>query len=160
MKANGMHRTLALCALATSLLALTGSPTSVHAGGPANTRPYWAADAKLQSTEGYGPQVARGKAVYGVWCAACHGAGAGREGRGRPGVEALDALHTGEVPAILDERRDLTPEIVSYFVRNGNTSMMPFYRKTEISDADLADLGAYLSRLNPEQKASESPVAK
>lgn len=33
---------------------------------------------------------------------------------------------------------------------------MPFYRKTEISDAELAALGLYLSRLNPDVTSPSS----
>jgi hypothetical protein len=33
-------------------------------------------------------------------------------------------------------------------VRYG-VSVMPFFRRTEISDTELAALGAYLARLNP-----------
>jgi mono/diheme cytochrome c family protein len=36
---------------------------------------------------------------------------------------------------------------VKTFVRNG-VSIMPFFRKTEISDADLDAIAAYLTRNN------------
>mgnify|MGYP002714915324 FL=1 len=52
---------------------------------------------------------------------------------------------SAEVPALLEERTDLVPETVEYFVRNG-VSVMPAFRKTEIGDEDLAALGAYLAR--------------
>lgn len=42
------------------------------------------------------------------------------------------------------QRPDLTPELVGYFVRNG-VSVMPFFRKTEIGDADLAALSRYIT---------------
>jgi mono/diheme cytochrome c family protein len=89
----------------------------------------------------------RGKQVYATWCADCHGPGPGRYGLGLTGTAALEAKYNGTKAAVLDERTDLTPAIVSYFVRNG-ASVMPFFRKTEISDGDLAALGAYLSRRN------------
>jgi mono/diheme cytochrome c family protein len=57
---------------------------------------------------------------------------------------ALTALYKGSKPAMLEERTDLTPEIIKQFVRNG-VSVMPFFRKTEISDADLDALALYLS---------------
>ena len=82
---------------------------------------------------------ANGEAVYDLWCAPCHAAGP----RKHPGTAALEVLHKGEKPAVLVERTDLTPEIVSFYVRNG-VSIMPFFRKTEISDKDLVDLGAFL----------------
>lgn len=96
--------------------------------------------------------VSRGKRVYDTWCVQCHGPGPGRYGRGLTGTEALEAKYEGKLPAILDERTDLTPELVSYFVRNG-ASVMPFFRKTEITDQELEALSAYLSRLNKPVKA-------
>lgn len=92
-------------------------------------------------------QLVLGKRVYDGWCVTCHGPGPGRSGGGLTGTEALEAKYAGKVPAVLDERKDLTPDFVSYFVRNG-ASVMPFFRKTEITDDELAALSAYLSRLN------------
>ena len=82
----------------------------------------------------------RGDAVFQKWCAPCHAAGPGH-----PGTTAIAALYKGAKPAALEDRTDLTPAIVAQFVRKG-VSVMPFFRKTEISDADLDALGAYLSR--------------
>jgi mono/diheme cytochrome c family protein len=98
-------------------------------------------------------QLIAGKRVYATWCVNCHGPGPGRYGRGLTGTEALEAKYEGKVPAVLDERTDLTPTFVSYLVRNG-VSMMPFFRKTEITDAELAALSAYLSRLNARPQSS------
>src|SRR3970282_1069718 len=80
-----------------------------------------------------------GKEVFDYWCSACHGAGPGK-----PGTSALQALYNGQKPALLEERTDLTPELTRSFVRTGVT-VMPFFRKTEISDADLDALAAYLA---------------
>ena len=84
--------------------------------------------------------IAHGKMVFDNWCAPCHA-----PGPRHPGTQALAALYKGEKPDALENRTDLTPEIVSTFVRTG-VSVMPFFRKTEVSDDDLAALGAYLSR--------------
>lgn len=81
----------------------------------------------------------RGKEVFDYWCAACHG-----DGPGMPGTAALQALYGGQKPALLEERTDLFPELTRGFVRTG-VSIMPFFRKTEISDADLDALAAYLA---------------
>lgn len=62
-----------------------------------------------------------------------------------PGAQALAAKYKGTKPAFLDQRTDLSPGVVKYFVRNG-VSVMPFFRKTMVSDADLDALAAYLSR--------------
>lgn len=81
----------------------------------------------------------RGEEVFDQWCEPCHGVGPGR-----PGTVALQALYNGQKPALLEERVDLVPELTRSFVRTG-VSIMPFFRKTEISDADLEALGAYLA---------------
>jgi mono/diheme cytochrome c family protein len=83
--------------------------------------------------------VQRGKQVFDQWCAPCHG-----DGPGKPGTAALSALYKGQKPALLEERTDLVPELTKQFVRTG-VSVMPFFRKTEISDADLEALAAYLA---------------
>ena len=80
-----------------------------------------------------------GQDVFDHWCAPCHA-----PGPGHPGTQALDALYRGEKPGALEERSDLVPEVTRVFVRNG-VSVMPPFRKTEITDADLAALAAYLA---------------
>jgi mono/diheme cytochrome c family protein len=81
----------------------------------------------------------RGNEVFQYWCAACHA-----PGPRHPGTQALDTLYKGAKPGALEERTDLTPELTTTFVRTG-VSVMPPFRKTEISDADLAALAAYLA---------------
>lgn len=81
-----------------------------------------------------------GRSVYEKWCAACHDPGINH-----PGTHALMAKYSGSKPAALVDRTDLPPDIVKYFVRHGITIMPPF-RKTEISDSELDALAAYLSR--------------
>jgi mono/diheme cytochrome c family protein len=49
----------------------------------------------------------------------------------------------GERPGSLELRTDLTPDILAFFVRNGS-GPMPGFRKTEVSDADVAAIAAYL----------------
>ena len=48
-----------------------------------------------------------------------------------------------KIPALLTEREDLTAEYISALVRQGVKSM-PFFRKTEIGNEDLAALNLYL----------------
>jgi hypothetical protein len=48
------------------------------------------------------------------------------------------------VPAVLDQRRDLNSAFIDYVVRNG-MSFMPSFRKTEITNQELAALSAYLT---------------
>ncbi|MPT47755.1 MAG: cytochrome c [Sphingobium sp.] len=80
-----------------------------------------------------------GKQVFDKWCATCHSSAPSS-----PGTIALAAKYEGEMPGVLEDRTDLTPEVVSMFVRSGISIMAPF-RKTEITDAQLGDLSAYLS---------------
>jgi mono/diheme cytochrome c family protein len=88
-------------------------------------------------------QPERGRAVFESWCAACHAPGARH-----PGTQALEALYQGAKPAALEQRTDLTPEVTRAFVRTG-VSVMPPFRKTEISDPDLDALAAYLAPRTP-----------
>jgi (+)-pinoresinol hydroxylase len=82
----------------------------------------------------------RGYVQYQDYCSACHG-----EGRDKPGTLALGAKYKGAEPALLEKRTDLTPQLIKLYVRNGIT-VMPIFRKTEISDADLDAIVAYLTR--------------
>ena len=77
--------------------------------------------------------------MFDKWCAPCHG-----DGPGKPGTSALQALYKGTKPALLEERTDLVPQLTKTFVRTG-VSIMPFFRKTEITDAELDALAAYLA---------------
>jgi mono/diheme cytochrome c family protein len=83
----------------------------------------------------------KGEKVFDYWCATCHGPG------NLPGTVALEAKYKGAKPALLSERTDLIPAVTKTFVRKG-VSIMPFFRKTEISDADLDALSAYIARNN------------
>jgi (+)-pinoresinol hydroxylase len=95
------------------------------------------------------PSEGNGKAVFDKWCTPCHGAvapGRGMLGGGAlPGTAALAVKYKGRVPAVLEERTNLAPAFIKSVVRNGLFGM-PISRKTEISDADLEDIVAYLTR--------------
>jgi mono/diheme cytochrome c family protein len=81
-----------------------------------------------------------GEAVYEHWCAPCHAAGPGH-----PGTQGLQIKYRGtEINPVLVDRTDLTPEVVKTFVRQGVLAMAPF-RKTEITDAELDALAAFLA---------------
>ena len=82
----------------------------------------------------------RGEDVYEYWCNTCHG-----PETLKPGTAALAIKYRGELPATLTERTDMVPEFVELMVRDG-ISMMPFFRPTEISDADLEAVTAYLTQ--------------
>lgn len=84
--------------------------------------------------------VVSGQAVYERWCSHCHA-----PGPGHPGTQSLQIKYGGKLPATLLDRTDLSPEAVAMFVRQGVLMMAP-YRKTEISDAELAALAAYVAQ--------------
>jgi (+)-pinoresinol hydroxylase len=86
---------------------------------------------------------AGGRAVYTKWCAPCHDPGIIH-----PGTNALTVKYKGVKPGVLLEWKDLQPDTVKYMVRHG-ISVMPQFRKTEISDAELEALAKFLSRNTP-----------
>jgi len=79
-----------------------------------------------------------GHEVYQKWCTPCHGTGLGK-----PGTTAATA-HGVKTP-VLEERQDLNAKTIESAVRKG-VDIMPRFRKTEITDADLAAIVAYLVR--------------
>jgi mono/diheme cytochrome c family protein len=81
-----------------------------------------------------------GKAEFQNACAICHGAGPDR-----PGTSSLQFKYGGRLPALLEERTDLTAERVKYYIRHG-IAMMPGFRKTELSDAQAEAIANYLAR--------------
>jgi mono/diheme cytochrome c family protein len=94
-------------------------------------------------------ELAHGKQVYDYWCLPCHGAGLGLPGFAElPGTQQLRIKYRDTaISPLLEERTDLVPEFIKVIVRQG-VSFMPQFRKTEISDADLEALAAYLTRNN------------
>lgn len=89
--------------------------------------------------ENSGELAERGAAVFNNWCSACHG----RDLRNAPGTRSLEFKYRDELPAALEDRTDLTAELLEYYVRQG-IATMPFYRKTELSDDAVEALAAYL----------------
>jgi (+)-pinoresinol hydroxylase len=85
------------------------------------------------------PTLEHGAQVFEKWCLPCHG-----QGDQFPGTVALDVKYQGKLPGALQERTDLVPDFVKAVVRTGVT-VMPFFRKTEVSDADLDALAAFLA---------------
>ena len=86
---------------------------------------------------------AAGRAVYTQWCAPCHAAGVTH-----PGTHALMVKYQGVKSGVLLEWTDLQPDTVKVVVRHG-ISVMPQFRKTEISDPELDALAKFLSRNTP-----------
>jgi mono/diheme cytochrome c family protein len=94
----------------------------------------------------------RGNDAYQYWCATCHG-----RGPGNPGTTALSAKYKKALPGVLEDRTDLTTQAIRFYVRRG-TSIMPFFRKTEVSDADLEAIALYLTTRSPARSSqSQKP---
>src|SRR3984885_12153625 len=96
----------------------------------------WGAQAKSPGQ----PPAVSAKAVYEHWCAPCHA-----PGPGHPGTQSLQFKYGGKLAAALLAGTALSPQAVSLFVRHGVLLMAPF-RKTEITDAELSALAAYVAQ--------------
>ena len=99
----------------------------------------WLAAVGVLASAAQAADVEAGKKVFDRYCAECHAAGVGH-----PGAQMLGWLK-GDRQALLEQRTDLSAAYVSLVVRQGLLEMPPF-RPSEIPDATLADLSAYLAR--------------
>lgn len=89
--------------------------------------------------------IGRGHATFQRVCAPCHGQGPGDDGaKHLPGTNALEARYKGSMPGALELRTDLSAEALRHFVRNGS-GPMPMFRKTEVGDADIDAIAAYIA---------------
>ncbi len=99
--------------------------------------------------------VSNGHILFEKWCADCHNPDPAKQtdpngplvGRVYAGTYTLQQRYKGAEPAPLEQRTDLNPGMIKFTVRHG-LNMMPHTRKTEISDAELNDIAAYLTRNN------------
>jgi len=82
-------------------------------------------------------QQEQGKRAYDHICVYCHS----------PGVWGTNRLskRMDKEHAVLENRTDLSAAVIQTVVRTGIGSMPPL-RKSELSDADLAAVAAYLTR--------------
>lgn len=128
-----------LCA-ALAIVAIGSSASALAQDSPAPIASWSRTTAK---PENGGSSSERGAAVFNNWCSACHNRDTARNNA--PGTQSLEYKYHGELPAALEDRKDLTADIVKLYVRNG-IATMPFFRPTEVSDADLEALAAYLAK--------------
>jgi mono/diheme cytochrome c family protein len=128
-----MKKSLVTWAMAASLAVGARAQQATY---PAPTR----SRTKAADQKGGSP-VERGAAVFNNWCSVCHS----KDIKNAPGTQSLQYKYAGKLPAALEDRRDLTANSIKFFVRKG-VATMPFFRKTEIGDADLDALAAYLSQ--------------
>jgi cytochrome c5 len=85
------------------------------------------------------PQQQQGKRLYNHLCVYCHS----------PGVWGTNRLskRMDKEHAVLENRTDLSAGAIQTIVRTGIGSMPPL-RKSELSDADVSAIAAYLTRQN------------
>jgi len=117
------------------------------------------------ASNAYAADAQNGKRVFDVYCKGCHRplpkgehVTYGRHGTDvEPpnGTFTLQQRYKGRVPAALEDREGMTPEFIKHSVRHGvNTPKapgsvgihMPPIRKTEVSDEELDDIVAYLTK--------------
>lgn len=89
----------------------------------------------------YSDPTAQGKVIFDKWCMPCHAPGINDH---YPGTVALQVKYKGKIPAALEQRTDLTAELIAHTVRKG-VSIMPIFRKTEINDLELQAIIRYLT---------------
>ncbi len=106
--------------------------------------PVFAVAASLACGHALAADARSGKAVFDLWCGSCHKP-LGPYVSSVAGTSVLERKYKGAKPAALEQRTDLDVATVKLFVRKGSR-FMPFFRKTEISDADLDALAAYLAK--------------
>jgi mono/diheme cytochrome c family protein len=81
----------------------------------------------------------QGQRLYRSTCLYCHDSAPGN-----PGTYVL-AKKLGKESSVLENRTDITADYVTSVTRHGLKGM-PKYRKTELSDADVMAIAAYLTR--------------
>jgi mono/diheme cytochrome c family protein len=100
----------------------------------------WAAAAAQENSA-----AVHGREVFEHLCAPCHGTGPGDDGAPMlPGTHAIALKYRGEKPPLLQDRTDINYEFVKSVVRSGLASMPPF-RKTELTDSDIAAIMTYFN---------------
>lgn len=107
-----------------------------------------ASAAALFASSAFAAEAARvenGHRLFNYWCGTCHAPDPREGGRLLPGTASLQAKYKGQKPAALEQRTDLIAPYTAFVIRHGSEGM-PFFRKTEIADQEMADIAAYLDR--------------
>jgi mono/diheme cytochrome c family protein len=85
-----------------------------------------------------------GRALFVRNCASCHASGLGHPGTARLTIDS------GPDFAVIEQRTDLTGDHVTKAVRQGFL-MMPPFRRTELSDAEVKAIARWLSVPKPKR---------
>jgi len=95
--------------------------------------------------------LAKGKALYDLWCRDCHAPLTGVAMFPPAGSYRLQERYKGTKPAALTDRTDLDPDLIRALVRQGMT-IMPPTRKTEVTDAELDAIITFLTQPAPRSR--------
>jgi mono/diheme cytochrome c family protein len=143
-----MIRSTLIAAMGALALAASASAQPASAPSNATAQSGWVTT-PIKPDPGFkDPLVQRGHDLFQARCHLCHGDWPKDIRPGMVpmvGTQTLERKYKGSKPALLEARTDLTPELVKFYVRRGS-GVMPFFRPTEVSDADLDAIAAYLSR--------------
>jgi len=147
------HGTKPRLSLALVLLAMGGS-----AVGDTGTNLYDSSVSGVIAAPPPQDAAGRGRLVFDEWCSGCHAPDyVPPSGKAGPsplsstlGTYTLRRKYGNAMPAAIEQRTDLSGDVIMVFVRNG-INLMPPFRKTEINDVELNDLIAYLSRNSAKQ---------
>lgn len=95
--------------------------------------------------------VERGEEAYVGKCSYCHDRLPEESALDMlPGVASLTLKYNGELSPYIRERPELAnADVLTAFLRNGAGSMQPF-RKTEVTDEDIAAIAAYFRETSEE----------
>lgn len=131
-------------------LAVAGAASAQPATAPSNATAQsgWVTTPTQPDPSLKTPLLQHGREVFKARCNLCHGDYPKDIKPGMVpmvGTQTLARKYKGAKPALLEQRTDLTPELVKFYVRHGQ-GVMPFFRPTEVSDADLDAIAAYLAR--------------
>lgn len=127
-----VSRYLQLIFLASLLIACTESADNSNSKNQIDVMTHNNIEQPVTLNEG------EGKQIYESFCLPCHG-----EGPGHPGTMRL-AIRLGKDKSVLTQRDDLQIEYVKTIVRQG-IMLMPPFRPSEITDAELLELATYLA---------------
>jgi mono/diheme cytochrome c family protein len=140
-----MKRFRSVLALSVQIAGISALLPLAALAAPGATTPQPSAQAKEATPSG--------EQVFTKWCAECHASVIG------PGTQALERKYQGQVSAILQKRAGIPAALVKYTVRRG-MSFMPPFRKTEISDSELASLATYLAAVDPDSANKQGGPTK
>ena len=95
------------------------------------------AAADLRAADRLTPRQQQGRELFHANCILCHGE------RGQATV--LLEKRLGKENSLLEERTNLNAALIHHAVRHGINSM-PWFRRSELTDADVDAIAAYLTR--------------